>query len=59
MTCRWVGDVLLAEPEWDAVRVGDLVRRLTFVADTVERALTEHDLSLDEVRRTLEGDLLR
>ncbi len=35
------------------------VRRLTDAADRVERALTEHDLALDDVRRTLEGDLLR
>lgn len=54
-----VGDVILADAVHDAARIGGLVRRLTSEADRVERALTTHDLSLDEVRRTLEGDLLR
>jgi hypothetical protein len=51
------GDVILGDESVDAARLGALVDRITKSADAAEHALTGGDLTLDEVRRTMAGDV--
>ncbi len=50
------GDVLLGAPEFDSARARSLVEQLTAMADELERRLTRGDLTLTEVKQTLDKD---
>jgi len=50
------GDVLLAAPKFDSARAGSLVEQLTDTADELELRLTRGDLTLADVRQTLDKD---